>query len=638
MMRTLVSLLAVAFLGGASVCASAQAGTPSFDQLLTGAKAAQSQNDFVTAAADYRAATSLDGTVPELWANLGLMQYLSADYMSAAASLERALALKPTLFTPILFLGKSYLAMQQPARATPYLRRAEVMHPTDAQIPLALGDAYVAAKDYAAATDAYTRATDLDNRNAPAWFGLGSAHLAQVEAEARRLSSDKGPSPWRDALLADSLTEQARYMEAAAIYQRLLATTDGPPCLRAALGNVSLRSGRVNDARAAFNQQISTDPGCSTAWLGLADADILGGNSEGALGILERLSSNDAGFLREHFASAMSELPSSSLRQFSAAVEARHASGQMDQGAYQVLQNALAGSAPGRPAPAKPVVPHLRKSPSAWRASGQFSQCVNSLWPERATLGEKDLQLLAECAHMTGNNRIASMSASQLIRRFPESGAGFYWAIRAHEWQAVTALAHFEELAPDSAQTHLLLADLYRHKGKLADAAAEYQKALAIAPSDHGALLGAAATDLMAGRTDDAIATALRGLAQQPGDARLNLLVAEALAAQNKYTEAEPYLLASLHGDPELLPRVHALLGRSYAASGRTEDAIAQLKLGVASDEDGSVHYQLARLYGKIGNKKESTAAMDQARQLEQERRARAVVAVSDSRQEPPSP
>ena len=78
--------------------------------------------------------------------------------------------------------------------------------------------------------------------------------------------------------------------------------------------------------------------------------------------------------------------------------------------------------------------------------------------------------------------------------------------------------------------------------------------------------------------------------------------------AKNQFAEAEPALIKSLGAKPQMLGHVHALLGKVYAETGRTQDAIDQLKMGVSSDENGSVHYLLARLYHKVGTKNAAEA------------------------------
>jgi len=80
-----------------------------------------------------------------------------------------------------------------------------------------------------------------------------------------------------------------------------------------------------------------------------------------------------------------------------------------------------------------------------------------------------------------------------------------------------------------------------------------------------------------------------------------------------------------------MLPHVHAMLGEAYAADGKMQDALRELKLGVDSDQDGSIHYQLARLYGKLGDTTDAAVAIQQMKVLQQKRRESAVVAVQDS-------
>jgi predicted Zn-dependent protease len=100
---------------------------------------------------------------------------------------------------------------------------------------------------------------------------------------------------------------------------------------------------------------------------------------------------------------------------------------------------------------------------------------------------------------------------------------------------------------------------------------------------------------------------------------------------QFDFAEAEPHLEKSLHAKPQMLPHVHALMGKVYAQAGRTQDAIVQLKLGESSDDDGSVHYQLARLYHQVGDSKNAAEALDQMKQIKQRRTERPLRVVDDS-------
>ena len=132
---------------------------------------------------------------------------------------------------------------------------------------------------------------------------------------------------------------------------------------------------------------------------------------------------------------------------------------------------------------------------------------------------------------------------------------------------------------------------------------------------------------------EDAVNIARAALSLKPDDPESNLLLSEALVAQRKNQEAEAPLQISMSGKPQSLPQAHALLGQVYAGLGRISEAIANLKLGLDADEDGSFHYQLARLYRQTGDTAAAVATMDQAKSLAQQHRARAVIAVQEAGQ-----
>jgi predicted Zn-dependent protease len=55
------------------------------------------------------------------------------------------------------------------------------------------------------------------------------------------------------------------------------------------------------------------------------------------------------------------------------------------------------------------------------------------------------------------------------------------------------------------------------------------------------------------------------------------------------------------------LRHVHALIGKVYAETGQNQRGNRQLKMGESSDENGSIHYLLARLYRQIGDTRDAT-------------------------------
>jgi len=148
------------------------------------------------------------------------------------------------------------------------------------------------------------------------------------------------------------------------------------------------------------------------------------------------------------------------------------------------------------------------------------------------------------------------------------------------------------------------------------EAREEYAKVLAVSPGSVAGLAGLAAVDFTDGKVEVAQDTAQKALARSPEDGEINLLMGEILVARKQYADAEPYLKRALKARADLLARVHALLGRVFAMTGRETEAIEELRQGLASDDDGSVHYQLARLYQRTGNSKAAEAAFEESKRI----------------------
>jgi len=134
---------------------------------------------------------------------------------------------------------------------------------------------------------------------------------------------------------------------------------------------------------------------------------------------------------------------------------------------------------------------------------------------------------------------------------------------------------------------------------------------------------------LLANRqTDEALSLAQAALNKHPDDPELNAVMGEILCARNEYAEAEPFLKKSLNTKPEFVSRVHALLGNVYAKTNRTQEAIAELKLALDNDKDGSLHYQIARLYMKVGDRASADQAFETSKRIQREGLIRATVAM----------
>ncbi len=180
------------------------------ESLVAEAQQAQAAHDYAAAEKAYKQALRIEPSMPELWANLGLMQQEAGDIASAVRSFQQANHLNPSLYVPNLFLGNDYVRAGKAPEAISFLTKAEKTNKTDPQAPLALGRAYYAMGKFSAAAQEFERAVALDPKLGDAWFALGIARLNQVETDARKMSAESKTSPFAGALYAESLAEAGK--------------------------------------------------------------------------------------------------------------------------------------------------------------------------------------------------------------------------------------------------------------------------------------------------------------------------------------------------------------------------------------------------------------------------------------------
>jgi tetratricopeptide (TPR) repeat protein len=617
--------------------------SPELTSLLAAAQQAQAGNDYAAAAADYKQAVKLRRDVPELWANLGLMEHQTGDYGEAIQSFREANRLNPSLYVPNLFLGIDYLRSGKEKDAIPFLLKAEKMNEADPLPSLTLGRAYSSLGEFRPAIDELRRTIRLDPGQSSAWFALGIAYLRQVEEDSRALTSEDATSSYAKALFAESLVKQARYKEAAGLYKSVLDAKDQPPCMRSEAGFLDVAQGDAQSAASAFKAEREAHPECTLAILGQARLQLDANSNEDALQLLQDAWTRDREFFNASLPLLMEGMPKAESDSFLAFLTAKKASGEMSEDLYKTFAQAMSSSPSGTeeyvrvPDAARLPPPQSGASTTSNSArkdylAGRYGLCA-SYSRIALTSGNADaLQTLAACAFFSGNDEVSS-DAGHALRGLPshQQAAGLYWSIKANERLALASLARFQQLEPNSSRSHLLLGDIYRQREQFDDAQKEYAKALDLSPNDPAALLGLASAYFDDAKVDQSIATSQKALALNPNDPETNLVMGEALMTQHKFSDAEPFLLKSLHAKPQMLPHVHALLGEAYAANGNTQEAISQLNMGLESDQDGSVHYQLARLYAKTGNKEAQAKAIEQMKLLQQRRREGAVIALQDS-------
>jgi tetratricopeptide (TPR) repeat protein len=170
----------------------------------------------------------------------------------------------------------------------------------------------------------------------------------------------------------------------------------------------------------------------------------------------------------------------------------------------------------------------------------------------------------------------------------------------------------------DSYRVHQLLGDLDAVKGDDKDAIEEYRAAIAKKPSVpnlHYSLGHLLWKNL---QTEEARTEFENELAINPHHAGALHDLGNTYLLDHQPEKALPYLTRALaveSGDPEL----HRDLGSCYTQLRHYRRAEAQLKIAVAADDDGSVHYKLARVYQTLGEKDKAATEFALSAQMNHE-------------------
>jgi tetratricopeptide (TPR) repeat protein len=180
---------------------------------------------------------------------------------------------------------------------------------------------------------------------------------------------------------------------------------------------------------------------------------------------------------------------------------------------------------------------------------------------------------------------------------------------------AMQALTRAAELDPNSAHTHLLMAESMADAGKPAEAIPEYQVAMKLDPALDGAYLGLASEYWKQHQFDQALPLLKHVLLKSPNDPEANGMMADIIEHNGDYGTAQRYAQTALRGNPDLI-QTRVVLARIYLAKQEPKLAVSELRKVIAADPDGSYHFLLYRAYRQAGDERAAQEAMAQFQQL----------------------
>ena len=197
------------------------------------------------------------------------------------------------------------------------------------------------------------------------------------------------------------------------------------------------------------------------------------------------------------------------------------------------------------------------------------------------------------------------------------SPVALFWATKAYNQLALEAFEHLSEL-PESVEIHAFKAQiLHNHKQDL-ESANEWRAALKLAPGDTEVKQRLAAALFDAEDYRSVMPLVEEELARTPKASNLNYLMGASLFRTEQPEKALPYLQLAVKG-PTDLPAADAALGLTLLSLNKSAEAIPYLKKALVLDDDGSVHYSLARAYRAAGESRLASETMQQYQTIQKQ-------------------
>jgi tetratricopeptide (TPR) repeat protein len=597
--------------------------------LYSQAQRAQSRHDYEEAARDYAGILKLQPRLPEIRANLGIMDHLLGRYSEAVQNFQKALREKPDLLSANLFLGIDLLQLHHAQEALPYLTRADHLAPRNVQVNLSLARAFADLCEFDEANEYYDRAAAIDPQNAAAVYGLGITYMSLQQSAVERLAQTGKRSVYGRMLLADSFANEGRWNDSIHVLQDLLKSFPDFPGIHTALGFDEAQRGDLRKSEGEFQIELRVHAGYLPARLGLARVALSEGNPQAAAADLEQAWQADSGFVQANIASILSSpdlqeaaalrarlatltrsLPASHLRDFLNHFLAKSP----EQATTLTSQVPNAFAQP----PSRAVSARYHGAQDAQRlfADGHYTACAESLQGSKKPLGRSQVALLAECSYYAGRYRDSFLAAGELLHREPADKEALYWRAKSCKKLALQSLTMMGIAHPNSYRVHLLLGQVYLNMNRYQQAEGEYAMALAMQPRDLAGHIGLATAYWKDMKFDAALPHLKAALAEDPADPDASYILGEILIERHQYSEAKPHLVVAARGAGDRALLARALLSKVDASQGKTREAIAELKQALSVDHDGSLYFQLYQLYHKQGDIRAAQAALAESQAI----------------------
>ena len=589
------------------------------------AQQAQRNKDNTTAEREYQAVLDIAPDFAEVHMNLGLVYQLEDRSPEAMTEFRRALKIKPALAGANFFLGADYCKLGEGAKAIPYLKIALQAEPGRPDIRLWLATAQEISGQLQAEVITLHRALELQPKDVDLLYLLGNAYERLGKQQVARLEKVAPGSTRSEQLFAETYASSNEWPSAVVHFQNALAASPNRSGLRAELGEVLLRAGKVNPAIQEFDEELRPDPNNLRALVRRGEARFIQDNVDAALDDWEKAVAIDVeqserilGLRETGFGdSALEQLPDSTREQIQKL--AQDLQNRKSPGAHLAL--AFLAEQKGNVSEAEVQATLAASTAKNKETAGR--DCTEA--DVNHALRHEEFSNIAACAGKALTSRSSvklrlqvagalleagqSEAALKTLEGLPaaesNSAEAAYWRARCYEKLATAAYLQLYRAEPNSYRMHQLMGDLEAAKGDDGKAIEEYRAAIELKPSApnlHYSLGHVLWKDLKVPEARVELDAELALNPRHPG--ALNDL-GDTYLLEHQPDKALPYLVRALAADSGNYD-IHRDLGSAYSELGDYQKAVEQYKIAVSSDHDGSVHYKLARVYQTLGEKEKA--------------------------------
>ena len=189
---------------------------------LEEAKRAESVQNYLAAAAQYKAILELRPEWPLIHQSLGVTYHLAKHYSQAIEHLQRAVELDDQLWGAFLFLGMDYYQIHQFEDAAEALEKSLALNPKIAETSRWLGMSRAALHNYEAAILHLLQVTAVNAEDIEALFHLARAYDSRASQLFQAIGDKNPQSPFVYLLQSERLASEGDLPRARAEYRRAL--------------------------------------------------------------------------------------------------------------------------------------------------------------------------------------------------------------------------------------------------------------------------------------------------------------------------------------------------------------------------------------------------------------------------------